>query len=377
MEQVEEIWRNAGYSAAARLWALVKTKGLGVTAKQVKEFVDAQETMQLQKRAPKDTKSHHITSAGNALDFQADLLDMQRFKGQNRGHSWCLLVEDIFNRRAAMKAIRTKSPEDVKPALEAAFRELGTPKVTLTTDQGNEFKASVERFLEQKGVVHHTAEVGDHRVLGVIDSLSRFVKNAVHKHFTHSQTTNWIDYLPTLEKSYNETPHSSLKGMTPNEAEERPTDTRNIAYDQVMKDKKPEKFNVGQTVRVLKRKQNPFTKGYEIRYSIPTYTIESIDGKYYVLSNNTRHREGDLQAVKAVAKAKEAAAEEQEERKEEEARPAAAERRDVSRQAKFEHRTGQILQHREGVQQQNRREGLRERKPESQLMHEEFGRVRW
>ena len=37
----------------------------------------------------------------------------------------------------------------------------------------------------------------------------------------------------------------------------------------------------------------------------------------------------------------------------------------------------QILKHKEGVSQSNRREGLRERKPQAQLEHSEFGRINW
>jgi hypothetical protein len=380
MNQVKQIWQEAGYPAAARLWALVKQKGLGVSAKEIKEFVDSQEVMQLHKKAPVDTKSNHITSAGNNLDFQADLLDMTKYKRENGGNSWILLVEDIFNRTASMKAIRTKSPTDVVVALEEAFEDLGMPKVSLTTDQGNEFKGACDKLLENSTIAHLTAEVGDHRVLGLIDSLSRFVKNALHKHFTHSQTTNWINYLPTLEKNYNDTPHTSLKGMTPNEAKQRPTDTRNLAWDRRNQDHKQMKFSVGQTVRTLKRKQ-VFGKGYEVRYSIPVYTVESIDGMYYVLSNGKRYREHELQAVVKSN----GGAEAKEEREESaaaptsaaSAAPVAAERRDVAREAHKLHRTDQILTHKEGISQQNRRPGLRERKPEAQVEDVRYGKVRW
>ena len=50
---------------------------------------------------------------------------------------------------------------------------------------------------------------------------------------------------------------------------------------------------------------------------------------------------------------------------------------DVAATAKFNHQTNQILKHREGVSQLNKREGLRERKPQSQLEHSEFGRINW
>jgi hypothetical protein len=209
----------------------------------------------------------------------------------------------------------------------------------------------------------------------MIDSLSRFVKNALHKHFTHTQRVEWFSYLPKLMNSYNTTPHSSLKNMTPLEAEERETDTRNIAYQLVMRDTKPSKFNVGDTVRMLKQKII-FGKGYSIRYSLDKFTIEKIEGKNYILSNGKAKREHELQKVppkseevKVIVEGK--AADVADVINEIEPR------QDVAAAAKFKHRTEQILKHKEGVSQGNRREGLREPKPQSQLEHSEFGRIKW
>ncbi|MDO9333712.1 MAG: hypothetical protein Q7T57_04230, partial [Dehalococcoidales bacterium] len=52
-------------------------------------------------------------------------------------------------------------------------------------------------------------------------------------------------------------------------------------------------------------------------------------------------------------------------------------RSDVGRAAKFDHRTENILKHREGVSGENTREGLRTRKPDSQLLHSLYGKINW
>jgi hypothetical protein len=53
-----------------------------------------------------------------------------------------------------------------------------------------------------------------------------------------------------------------------------------------------------------------------------------------------------------------------------------AEIKDVQREARHEHRTERLLGT-EGIQQSNRREGLRERRPDSQLVHSRYGVVKW
>lgn len=364
--------------------------------KDVQDFIANQETAQLHKRVTKEKTIHHATSAGNGLNYQADLLQLDQYGGTNKGFKWCLLVEDIFSRKAFAAPLKTKSPNDVLPALNKAFEVLGKPQLTLRTDQGGEFKGVVGKKLKDLRIVHHTAAVGDHRVLGIIDSLCRFFKNALYRHFSQTQSTNWIDYLPTLVESYNNTPHRSLKNMTPYEAEKKETVTRNLAYDLVTRDKREPKFAVGDTVRVLKQKLT-FDRAYETRYSVERFVIESIDGLYYVLSNGKRYREHQLQKVRP-AKEENKASESEIEKKEEvvvprphlapgRARSPSPEKKmpvksdegryDVAREAKYNHRTAQLLKFHEGVDQLNRREGLRERRPGSQLEHSLFGKVRW
>ena len=356
-QEIEKLWSSHGYPGAQRLYAIAKPKISGVKLKDVQDFILNQETAQLHKRVTKEKTTNHATSAGNQNDYQADLLDLTKYGRSNSGMNWCLLVKDIFNRKAFAAPLKTKSPNDVLPALNKAFEVLGKPTLTLRTDQGGEFKGVVGKRLKDLHIVHHTAEVGDHKVLGMIDSLCRFFKNAIHRHFTQTQSTNWVNYLPTLVESYNNTPHRGLKNMSPLEAEKKETVTRNLAYDLVTRDQREPKFAVGDSVRVLKTKET-FGRGYETRFSVERFTIEKIEGLYYVLSNGKRYREHQLQKVRPG----------KEENKE---------IKDVAKEAKFEHQTEQILKHKEGVSQVNRREGLRERKPENQLEHSLFGRVNW
>ena len=372
MEQVKQIWQEAGYPAPARLYALAKSKGItGITQKDIKEFVDSQAVSQLHKKAP-IVNPQPITVSGKNVEYQMDLLDLSAYSRANEGKKWCLILEDIWDRRAVAVPLKSKSPNDVQPALAEAISKIGSPPVQIVSDSGTEWMGAVKSYLEKENIVHRTVEVGDHRSLGIIDSFARFMKNSIHKHFTHSQGTDWIHYLEQLINTYNVTPHSSLKAkgqpaMSPNEAGHFETDTRNIhmaAVNKAQHHKRPSGLYVGDHVRVMKRKE-VFDRGYEVRYSVKIFKIEKVEGNYYILDDGRRFREGALQKVKPPA-----------ENKKEEEKPV-EEIKDVAKEAKFEHRTDQILKHKEGVSQLNRREGLRERAPQSQLEHSLFGRVNW
>lgn len=396
-DQLSQLWQSHGYPGAAKLLSIVKSKGLAFTNKQVQEFVAQQETAQVHRKIPKHT-GIPITTSNPRMGFQADLLDMSKYHSQNRGHRWILLVIDIFDRKVAAIPMANKTAETTLQAMKQAFGQIGKPHM-LTSDSGSEFKGAVDKFLEHNHIVHHTTEPLDHNVLGIVDRMSQTVKHMISKHMHHKQTTNWIDVLPSLIENYNETPHSGVGGLTPNLAEIDVTSARAVAVGRLEKsqEKLQRTFEVGDHVRVSKQK-GVFGKGYETRWSLKVHKVEKVDGLWYELEDGRKFRADRLIKVKPPAEQ----AKEVEERKEEvQARPAvapfapgrhrspsppprrvddevsAAGRRDVSRQARHEHRTRQILQHREGISQTNRREGLRERNVSSQLEHALFGRVQW
>ena len=395
-EQLLQLWQSHGYPGAVKLHSIAKSKGLAFTNKQVQEFVAQQETAQVHRKAPKHTETP-ITASNPRMGFQADLLDMTKYHGSNRGRRWILLTIDIFDRKVSAIPMINKTAETTLQAMKQAFTELGKP-LMLTSDSGSEFKGAVDKFLETNRIVHHTTEPLDHNILGIVDRMSQTVKHMISKHMHHQQTTNWIDVLPSLMQNYNDTPHAGVGGLTPNLAEIDTTSARAVAVGRVEKSQQKQRtFAVDDYVRVSKIK-GVFGKGYETRWSLKVHRVVKVDGLWYELEDGRKFRADRLMKVKQPSEQ----AREVEERKEAEvARPAAAPlapgrrrspsppprrvdnevsdtgKRDVSRQAKREYRTEQILKHKEGVAQSNVQRTLRERKPNDQVEHALFGRIKW
>lgn len=364
-ENLKSLWIGHGFPAADKLYQIAKSKSLNVKLSEVKEFIKEQEVSQLHKQPTKEAEIP-ITVDGNNNEFQLDLLDESAFATRNQGYRWILILQDIWSRKAAGVKCKTKSPNDVIVALKEAIASLGKP-IQIVSDSGNEFKGAVADYFKEQNIAHRTVEVGTHTSLGIIDSFAKFVKNSLHKKFTHAQNTNWTEYLPTLIKNFNETPHPALKAkgedaLTPNEGVKFETDVRNINIEKVEKaeaKRKPSELQVGDHVRVLKKKST-FDRGYEIRYSIEVFTIKSIDGHWYELNNGKKYREGSLQKIKAKPIADKV-----------------EEIEDVAKHDKFDHQTSQILKHKEGVSQTNVTRQLRERRPENMVIDSRFGKINW
>ena len=224
-----------------------------------------------------------------------DLLDMKKFYNTNSHYKWILVMIDIFSRRGIGIPIKNKSASDTVEAIKKAFKYLGTPKI-VASDNGLEFQGAVSKYFDELGIVHKTNEVGDHNVLGVVDRFVQTVKNKLYKYFSHSRNTKWIDKIQKISENYNNTPHTALENMTPNDANKHESDTRNIHYRRVLKQTKKEKLKVGDIVRILNKKST-FTRGYERKYSDKTYKIVSKRGFNYTLDNDETYRMHELLKV--------------------------------------------------------------------------------
>jgi hypothetical protein len=119
-------------------------------------------------------------------------------------------------------------------------------------------------------------DLGKHEQLGVIDRFIQTLKNDIYKHFKFRNTTNWIDVLPNIINSYNDTPHGSIQNIKPQNAHLKD----NVKIIKQINGKKlfdgndsletQDKFMVGDKVRKKVR--------ITFNYYTEIFTIEKITG---------------------------------------------------------------------------------------------------
>ena len=364
MKDIKTLWEQNGFPSANKLWSILQQRGLTkyYVKADVAQYIAKQKVSQLHHR-PSRPKYSHITTTAPGIMYCIDLLDMTAYARSNGGIKWLLLCIDIFTRAAVIVGTKTKAATVIAAALEDAFDQFELyPKVVLS-DQGSEFEGATAKFLKKHGVIHRLAEVGDHRRLGIVDRFSGVVKGWIAKHQTYNQSPEYVSALGGLLENYNDAPHSSLGGMTPNEAWEFPSKARDFHYGRIqkglMKRSKAGTINVGDWVRVLKLR-GVFDKGYHVKYSLTSHQVVEIKGLNYILDNGKFYRAARLLKVPAP--------------EEEEAVP-----KDVAATARRERKTELILQQ-EGVDPDKNpslRRSARLRKPASQLEHSEYGRINY
>ena len=105
--------------------------------------------------------------------------------------------------------LKTKQGQE----LDKAFQKIlstGQKPTKLQTDQGTEFLNRVfQKFLSDSNIAFFTVNSG--LKASVVERFNRTLKNKMYKYFTAKNTLTYINLLPQLVSSYNNTYHRSIK----------------------------------------------------------------------------------------------------------------------------------------------------------------------
>ena len=343
MENLEETWRKHGYPSAYKLFLILRKKDPSVRLDFVDEFVRAQKAHQLHKKTRHSIQGHIVAYCKDCLWF-ADLLDMSNYSRQNKGFHWILLCVDTFTRKAYAEALKRKTKIAVKEGFEAIMERLDKVGIQLlVTDSGSEFlNKPVQDLLKELKIEHRTVEVGDHFALGIIDRLSRTVKEMIFQDFTERGSVVWHDRLQQYMDAYNSNPHRGIDNLSPDEAASGNHDETLLQLNVEKTEIPTGKFAVADTVR--KRLKRPtWRKGYKQIWSDRVYEIEEIDGvRAKLKGDDDRTRLDNLQVVPSGSPSDES---------------------DVVGAVESAHRVEQTIKHREGLDPANVLEGRLRARP--------------
>jgi hypothetical protein len=242
---------RAGLFNATKLYQ--KVKELGIKLNQVKSFIEKQNSGQLH-RPPLHKEFYPITAPPGS--YQADLIFYPKTKKINNGFDTILTIIEITSRMGYCFPMKGKKTAQVIAAMKAFLNTEGVQVNNLTTDKGSEFiSATWKKLMAENGIKHYLADEADHNKMGLIERFNRTAKLLISKYQTMYKTTKWIDALDDLVHNYNHTVHSTI-GLAPANVtlQDRVSIRMKAAVETQRLDKK-KNLNVGDTVRVLERKE--------------------------------------------------------------------------------------------------------------------------
>lgn len=261
----------ASFSGLDAVYRAVKEEGESeISRKQVQDWLRQQEVYTLHKPARRLYKRSRVIVPGIDAQFQADLCDVQNLSRYNKGYKYLLTCVDIFSKYAWVVALKTKQGQELVKAFQTILSS-GRKPSKLQTDQGTEFLNRVfQKFLRDNNIAFFTVKSG--LKASVVERFNRTFKNKMYKYSTYKNTLCYIDVLPQLVKSYNNTYHRSIK-MKPSEVTKaNEGKVWHTLYGNNIQMRVRFKFQVGDRVRISKAKRI-FKKSYLPNFTEELFTV--------------------------------------------------------------------------------------------------------
>ena len=210
------------------------------------------------------------------------------YKHANNGHSFILIIIDVFTKMVYGRPVKKKDKFSVSLALNSILQELEHYPNTLITDEGLEFyNKNVEEVLDKYAIHHYSIKTK--MKASVVERVIRTLKTRFEKYFVKNYTKKWIDVLSQFIENYNNTPHRTI-GMPPSKVTDSNTpDVFKRMFPDLHLEAKA-RLTEGDIVRILKNK-TVFDKGYKQSWSNQCYRVNKVKqaaGRiWYIIENLT------------------------------------------------------------------------------------------
>ena len=310
---MEELYSAHHFPTKARFITLLKENDLYTTAKSVDEFLKQQTVHQItQKEKKVEKKMKFITAYSENEIIQVDLIVYSKLASTNKGFQYILICLDVFTRKMHCAPLKNKTPDECKRGFISLFGD--TDIECILTDDGNEYRGSFDKYMDERGTVHLWTSSQNHSRLGIVDRACLTLRTTIQRYMLGADTTNWVDKLADFVKAYNESSHRGILGMSPDQVSD---DKQAAELISVLNSKKEEhnhavgrlappkpEYAVGDYVRV-KLRSDAFKKGFTATYSTHVYKVIDVPNHFVCkLDNDQTHEQKNLQKVPGYTEAK-------------------------------------------------------------------------
>jgi hypothetical protein len=270
---------DTGYISATKLYKKMKVKDPEITLAYVKDFLNKQHTVQVNKPRTRPKEFSSIVSPSPRNNYQMDILVYDRYEFNH--YKYILVIIDVYSRYVSARAMTTRKSETIMTNIKDIFKEMGIPK-NMNCD--NEFNTKIfNSYMNTHNVTVFFSQPDEINKNAIVERWNRTIAETLQKWRIATGKHDWAKVLPKFISNYNNTWHSTIKAT--------PYDVFNLKAINTQKLKTVGiSLNVGDQVRI-KLKKSIFAKGDEISYSTTIYTIIENDKQKFKLRNNNTNEE--------------------------------------------------------------------------------------
>ena len=256
---------GTGFQSAECLYQKAKDDGLDVSRRIVREWLKTQNTYTRHKPIVRKHKFQRTFVKDLADQIQMDLVDMGKYKNQNKGYYWILTAVEILSRYAFTIPVYRKDTKNMTKAVSDLLEEFkerfGKYPNVAQFDEGKEsYNVGVRDLLTKNNIEYFSTN--SERKAAIVERFNRTLKTSMWKYFYSKETHTWIDVLTIM--------------MKPADVNKSNRDQVWITlYGYIQGDFPIPKFKVDGNVKVSKYK-NIFDKGYESNFTEEIFKIAKV-----------------------------------------------------------------------------------------------------
>jgi hypothetical protein len=276
---ISQIYEENNFPSQAKLLKLVKKENPNITGETVKKFLDTQVTEQLFKTQKNKSAGGHIVALARNEVWQIDLYDIHTWEKKNDHINFIFAVVDVFSRKLWAEPCESKSKEDVTDALMKIVLKAGeTPDVIMSDNESAYKSDTFQEFLSKHHIALDMNVVNDHNALGIIDNMAKRLKKTLGIYRQKFDNPRWLDYIDKIVKNYNNSEHSAIDNITPNDAYTGKYDDQifGINLEKASHNKTVSDLSIGDKVRV--KIDNIFKKSDTPNWTTEIYTVKKVKG---------------------------------------------------------------------------------------------------
>jgi hypothetical protein len=226
-----------------------------------------------------------VSSVGQ--QYQADLMDLQKFSRQNNGYKYILVVVDAFSRFTLARPLKRKTGPLVAEGLKDIFRQLQSDgklgaSVLFATDLGTEFwNTDADEVYKQFNIGHFALRAP--KKCSLAENSGRYLLDRIYKFMDHVGHNRWVDRLAEFVEAKNGRRNPKLGSVAPKDVN---FTNQNMVFENLYK-KSPQLSNklpllIGEKVQMALDRL-PFHKSFHGYFSDKVYVVKrrvNYDGIY-------------------------------------------------------------------------------------------------
>ena len=264
-----------GLHSVDKLYKKLKILGINVNYNDLQDFINKQETNQINKFIEKPKEYNSIIGSYPLHSTQMDIMIYDRYEFHKYKYIFCFI--DVYSRFAFAFPLTNRRIINIVTILKQLFEEIGAPE-NINCD--NEFNVTeIIKFADENGIKLHFSLPNEINKNAIVERFNRTLAELLQKYRVATKDYDWPKILPDIIYNYNNTYHKTIKAIPQLVFEGKQINNQNYIILE-------NSFKINDKVRVAKLK-NKLQKGDIIKFSKTVHKIGKIDGnKIYLLNEN-------------------------------------------------------------------------------------------